>query len=54
MDNLRITCNPENYASRKTCEKAGLVLKKIVDLPTNNEMYLEGERQKCQYEWNLF
>lgn len=53
MDSLVITCNPDNYPSRRTCEKAGLKLKEIVDLPTDNEMYLEGERQKCQYEWNL-
>lgn len=53
MDTLFITCNPDNYPSRRTCEKAGLKLKQIVDLPINNEMYLEGERQKCQYEWNL-
>lgn len=53
MDRLIITCNPDNYPSRRTCEKSGLKLKQIVDLPLNNEMYLEGERQKCQYEWDL-
>lgn len=53
MNTLFITCNPDNYPSKRTCEKVGLKLKQIVDLPTNNEMYLEGERQKCQYEWNL-
>ncbi|MBK1810702.1 GNAT family N-acetyltransferase [Clostridium sp. YIM B02505] len=53
MDKLIITCNPDNIASRKTCEKAGLKLKEIVDLPQHNEMYQEGERQKCIYEWIL-
>jgi len=32
MNRLIITCNPENFPSRKTCEKAGLKLKEIVDL----------------------
>ncbi len=53
MTRLIITCNPENIPSRKTCEIAGLKLKEIVDLPPYNDMYLEGERQKCVYEWIL-
>ena len=51
MTSLKITCNPDNWASRRTCENAGLVLNGIVDLPEDNDMYLEGERQKCVYEW---
>ncbi len=53
MDKLYITCNPDNIPSRKTCEKLELKLKEIVDLPKDNEMYIEGERQKCIYEWLL-
>lgn len=53
MDRLLITCNPDNLPSRKTCEKAGLKLKAIVDLPSYNEMYQKGERQECIYEWIL-
>ena len=53
MDCLYITCNPENHASRKTCEYAGGVLTTIVDLPEDNDMYLEGERQKCIYYFTL-
>ncbi len=53
MDKLIITCNPDNFPSRRTCEKAGLKLKEIVDLPPHNEMYLNGEKQKCIYEWLL-
>lgn len=51
MDKIIITCNPENIPSRRTCEKAGLKLKEIADLPPYNELYLEGERQECIYEW---
>jgi len=53
MRSLIITCNPDNVPSRKTCEKAGLKLKEIVDLPQHNEMYRKGEFKKCIYEWIL-
>ncbi|TLS48472.1 GNAT family N-acetyltransferase [Paenibacillus antri] len=53
MRTALITCNPENAASRKTCENIGAVLQDIVDLPPDNDMYREGERRKCVYEWKL-
>ena len=54
MDTLWITCNPDNWASRKTCEFAGAALVEIVDLPPESDMYLEGDRQKCRYRWVLY
>ncbi|MCB2300032.1 GNAT family N-acetyltransferase [Clostridium tagluense] len=53
MDKVIITCDPYNWTSRRTCEKMGLKLKEIADLPPHNLMYLEGERQKCIFEWIL-
>ncbi|MBW9158696.1 GNAT family N-acetyltransferase [Clostridium tagluense] len=53
IDKVIITCDPYNWASRRTCEKMGLKLKEIADLPPHNLMYLEGERQKCIFEWIL-
>lgn len=50
---LWITCNPDNWASRRTCELAGFTFIEIVDLPEGNEMYQEGERQKCRYRLTL-
>ncbi len=50
---LWITCNPENVASRRTCELVGGELVEIVDLPPETEMYKEGERQKCRYRVRL-
>ncbi len=50
---LYITCNPNNLASRKSCEFAGAVLEDIVDLPEDNDMYQDGERQKCIYRFAL-
>jgi tagatose 1,6-diphosphate aldolase len=48
-----ITCNPDNVASRRTCELAGATLIEIVDLPEYSDMYQEGERQKCRYRVEL-
>lgn len=53
MKYLYITCDPDNYASRKTCEFAGGVLEGIFDLPPHNEMYLEGDKRKCIYRFEL-
>ncbi|MDQ0875974.1 RimJ/RimL family protein N-acetyltransferase [Paenibacillus sp. V4I3] len=53
MEKLIITCNPDNFPSRKTCEYIGAKLNVIVELPPHNDMYLEGERQKCIFEWSL-
>ena len=50
---LWITCNPDNIASRRTCELAGAELVEIVDLPEDTDMYQEGERQKCRYRLDL-
>lgn len=51
MERVYITCNPENIASRKTIEKLGLAFVEIADLPEDNPMYLDGEKQKCVYRW---
>ena len=53
MGYLYITCNPDNFASKRTCEFVGATLEKIVDLPSDNDMYMDGERQKCIYHVNL-
>lgn len=53
MNALIITCNPDNWASRRTIEHAGGVLREIVDLPEDNDMYTSGERQKCIYDITL-
>ncbi len=53
METLLITCDPDNAASRKTCENLGAALLEIADLPSDNEMCLEGARRKCIFEWKL-
>ena len=54
MDYLIITCNPDNYASRKTCEFATCELIEIVELPEDNDMRInDGETHKCIYRRDL-
>jgi tagatose 1,6-diphosphate aldolase len=53
LSELWITCNPENVASRRTCEFAGAEFVEIVDLPPHVDMYREGERRKRRYRLDL-
>ena len=53
VNSLFITCNPDNWASRKTCEKIGARFIELIVLPEDNEMYLAGEKQKCVFKWEL-
>ena len=48
-----ITCNPDNYPSRRTCEILGCKLVEIVNLPRYTDLYKQGDRQKCRYRWDL-
>ncbi len=48
-----ITCNPDNYASRNTCEVIGAQLIEIVDVPKTLDIYSEEEAKKCRYEWSI-
>jgi predicted acetyltransferase len=53
LQELWITCNPDNIASRRTCELAGAEFMEIVDLPKDTDMYMRGERKKCRYRLEL-
>lgn len=48
-----ITCNPDNFPSRRTCELLQGQLLEIADLPEDNDMYQNGERQKCIFRFDL-
>ena len=50
---LWITCNPDNMASRKTCERLGGQLVEIIDVPPGHLLHTRGERQKCRYRIEL-
>lgn len=53
LTELWVTCNPDNLASARTCELAGGVLVETVELPSGNDMYERGERQKRRYRIEL-
>jgi tagatose 1,6-diphosphate aldolase len=44
-----ITCNPDNFASRRTCERLGGKLVEIVPVPPENPLFTRGEIEKCRY-----
>lgn len=53
VDSVIITCNPDNYSSRKTCERIGAKLIEIIDIPKESDAYSETETSKCRYEWSI-
>lgn len=53
IDPLWITCNPDNIASRRTCERLGCELVEVVDVPAYTLLYQRGDRQKCRYRLDL-
>lgn len=53
MDELIITCNPDNLASRRTCELLCGELVEIVDVPIGHWLRSQGDYQKCIYRYKL-
>jgi len=53
LNPMWITCNPDNWASRRTCELAGGILAGIVDVPPENSLHQNGETRKCRYRFDL-
>ncbi|MEL6440452.1 MAG: hypothetical protein AAFQ80_14485 [Cyanobacteria bacterium J06621_8] len=43
----------DDLASRRTCEILGGKLIEIIDLPPDNDQYLDGDLQKCRYRLDL-
>jgi predicted acetyltransferase len=50
---LWITCDPDNLASRRTCERIGAALIETVAVPDTEEMYARGHRAKCRFRVDL-
>ncbi len=49
MEHLIITCDPDNAASRKTCEHLGAELLEIADIPAGHYLRAAASLQKCIY-----
>lgn len=52
-DELWITCNPENIASIRTCEKIGAKLIERVNVSPESELWQRGDREKLRFLWQL-
>lgn len=50
---LWITCNPENAASRRTCEIIGSTLVETVPIPPGDPLYRWDTKWKCRYRLDL-
>jgi tagatose 1,6-diphosphate aldolase len=50
---LWITCNPDNVASRRTCERLGMHLVGVARVPEGDPLYARGDREKCRYRLDL-
>jgi len=53
MNEVIITCNPDNMASIKTIERLGGELLGIEDVPLGHELHKQGEGIKCIYRINI-
>jgi len=50
---LWITCNPENLASRRTCEIIGSKFIEIVPIPLSEPIYAPDTQSKCRYRLDI-
>ena len=49
LDAIWIMCNPDNAASRRTCERLGAIYVGTVPVPEDCDLYRHGERESCRY-----
>lgn len=49
LQRVWITCNPDNLASRRTCERLGARLVEIIPIPQDHPYRSRGETEKCRY-----
>lgn len=53
LEYVIITCNPDNIASKRTCEYAGGELLEVAEVPEGNDMRERGETEKCIFRFVL-
>lgn len=53
LDELFITCNPDNIASYKTLKKLGCELIEVVQVPKDHELYGLGDKMKCVFRYRV-
>ena len=53
MNELIITCSPENTASYKTLKKLNGEMLELVEVPRNHLLYLQGEKTKYIFRYRI-
>lgn len=53
LDPLWITCDPDNFASRRSCERAGAKFVEILDVPEDCIIHQSGHPRKCRYRLDI-
>ena len=53
LSSVWLTVNPDNRASRRTCERLGGRYVETVTLPPGHPLFERGEREKCRYRVDL-
>ena len=53
LNPLWITTDPDNIASRRTCERLGALLVDTVSIPDDHPLHKRGQRFKCRYRIDL-
>lgn len=53
MNEVWVTCNPDNTASKRTCEVVGGQYVETVEVPPTSRLYANGARAKCRYRFDL-
>ena len=53
LDELFITCNPDNIASYKTLQRLNGELVEVVQVPKEHELYKRGDKMKCIFRYKI-
>ena len=53
LNSLWITCDSDNFASRRSCELAGAHFVEIVDVPSDCIIHRTGHPKKCRYRLDI-
>lgn len=53
LDELYLTCNPENIASYKILKKLKGELVEVAEVPKTHELYGRGDKYKCIFRYKI-
>lgn len=53
LDELYLTCNPDNAASYKTLKKLNGELVEVIQVPEDHALYKQGDKMKCIFRYKI-